>query len=177
MTDFTPNYGALTEIVDNTASYSMKDSTDTDYTFEVYPLRITQNDINEALSKNAGVWFIAFQTNITPPFDTQIQKALQDGLLIKLSMNCILVDNFGFQHMVEFDRANEKYRIKFIQNYYHIKNIDFIQFSDIFIDLIKESSNPKMLVQGMSVSCRVLFTKIFKHIYDLEEKVKTLEQK
>lgn len=177
MADFTPNYGALTDITDDRTTYSTKDSSGTDYTFEVYPLRISQNEISKALNGTTGVWFIAFQTSITPPKDTEIQTALEQGLFIKLSMNCTIIDNIGFQHIVEFDKSQEIYKIKGSNYLQHLKNIEYTAFSDVLIDIIKQSNQPKIISQGMTAYSKVLFTKVFKHIYALEERIKVLEQK
>jgi hypothetical protein len=177
MTNFTLNYGALTDITDNRTTYSTKDSTGTDYTFEVYPLRISQNEINQALNGIDGVWFIAFETSITSPKDTDIQTALEQGLFIKLSMNCVIIDNLGFQHMVEFDKSQERYKIKGNNLLQILKNIDHMPLSDVLIDVIKQSNKPKMVSQGMTAYSKILFTKVFEHIYALEERIKVLEQK
>lgn len=177
MSFFTPNYGALNEIIDDTKIYSMKDSTGTEFTFEVYPVKISKEEINEVLGQTKDIWFISFEKQIQGPTDNEIKKVLEQGLIIKLSMNVILIDNFGFIHRIEFDKTNEKYKIVLTKNSHMIQYLEHLQLSDSLIDIIKQSSSPKLLVQGLSIHSRIMFTNVFNKIKDLEEKLKILEQK
>lgn len=175
----TINYGAITEIVDNRTSYSMRDSTGTDYTFEVYPLIIDQSQINQAITSLdiPNFWFIDYQVTIGKPSDTDIQKALNEGLLLKLSMNCFVIDNYGITHNVEFLKDTGEYILK-IHNIIKIirKNENVMALSDLLIDFIKESDNKRLALSSIDPG-RQLFAKLFDKIKDLENRIKVLEQK
>lgn len=178
MTDYTPYYGALTQIVDNTTSYSTKDSTGTDFTFEVIPLNITESEINNALGKftNKPVWFIRCKTELYPPDDKEINKALEDGVLIKLSMKCSVFDNYGFIHQIVFNKDASKYEIKMGNYYNHPQAVDIIPLSNRLIDFVKEIDNPKNIL-GFTNYSKLLFTKLLNDVEDLKEIVKTQNER
>ena len=173
----TKNYGAITEIVDNTTVYSMKDSTGMEFTFEVYPININENEINETLNGLGidNLWLIGYKTSIVAPRNNEIQKAIEEGMILKLSMNCLIVDNYGIFHKLEFDNEQRKYKIK-VNSIINILIKEVVPLSDFLIDFIKESDNIKVAIISIGQG-RQLYTKLFSKIKDLEDRVKLLEQK
>jgi hypothetical protein len=187
MAEFSPQYGAITSIIDNTTFYSMKDSDDIEFTFEVYPLYINENDIQktiESIGQN-NIWFICYTTKIIPPTSYQIKKAIENGILIKLSIYCEIFDNYGLVHRVSFDNEKEVYNIdinKYLVN--TIKDPEIIPFNDRLITIIKENKNNKHIIFGLSNNTRFLFATLFEQIDKqnrlitiLEDKIKLLEFK
>lgn len=175
----TINYGAITKIIDNRVTYSMIDSTQTNFIFEVYPINIDQDEINKAIQSSGipNFWFIAYNTDIIEPTKSDIDKAINEGLLIKLSIKCTIIDNFGVLHSLEFNNDTEKYKIK-INNliYIHNNSKRLIRLSDLLIDHIKESNNVEINLYSFS-SSYFLFGKLLDKIKYLEERVKILEEK
>jgi hypothetical protein len=175
----TLNYGAITEIVDDRTFYSMIDSTGTEFTFEVYPLHITKDQINAVLTslEMKNLWFIDYKISITEPTDEEILDVLNDGLLLKLSMSCFIIDNYGITHNVEFNKETESYTIKISNSLsFAKKNPDLTSLSDFLIDFVKESDNKKMALSSFGTG-RKLYGKLFSKIKDLEDRVRLLEQK
>ena len=174
---YTPHYGAITQIIDNRTSFSMKDSSGTDFTFEVVPLNMNRDDII-ALSPSPTIWFIAYTTTILAPTNSQIQKALRDGLIITLSIKCTIYDNYGISHSIYYDTVTGLYKIE-INKY--IKNkplcdslIKFIKNNDDFLPLINS-----LLFSFDSIVFGRLFSEIDRLnniIEDQEDRLKTLER-
>lgn len=175
----TLNYGAITEIVDDRTFYSMMDSTGTDFTFEVYPLHITEMQINAVLKplQMENLWFIDYKISITQPTDEEIQDIINEGLLLKLSMSCFVIDNYGITHNVEFNKETESYTIKISNSVSFFKNNpDYSCLSDFLIDFVKESNNKRIALSSIGTGRR-LYGKLFSKIKDLEDRVRLLEQK
>jgi hypothetical protein len=183
----TENYGRITEMVVNTTEYVHRDSDDNEYTFEVYPITISTSEIDSALSRiNIGnVWFVSFKTSITPPKDDEIQKALTDGLLIKLYFNAVIIDNYGFVHTIIFDKEQEKYNIVTSPNLLLITEPhSMMPLPNSYIDMLKEADNPLSVINSIQISSRVMhkrigsqFNSLFREIKSLEDRLKLLEQK
>jgi hypothetical protein len=173
----TPYYGKILSIVDNRTSYIHKDSNGNEYTFEVYPINITENDINNALTGiSNAVWFIAYKTTILPPTTDDIDKALTTGQLIKLSMMCNIIDNYGLAHSLSFNIPQETYSIKLNLSIHSIiKNKTVLQLSDTLIKIIKEVDNPTQAVQGLTNSSRLLIGIMMDRLDALETRLKSLE--
>jgi len=175
----TLNYGAITIIVDVRTFYSMIDSTGMDFTFEVYPLHITEEQINAVLRslQMEKIWFIDYTISIIQPTEEEILQALNDGLLLKLSMSGFVIDNYGITHNIEFNKETESYTIKISNSLSIFKNNpDLTCLSDFLIDFVKESDNKRMALSSIG-SGRRLYGKLFSKIKDLEDRVRLLEQK
>jgi hypothetical protein len=177
-TKFTDRYGALTSIVDSTTSYSFTDSKGDTYTFEVYPINITKDDINNALEqiKNPRIWFVVYKTSITPPTERQIKHALTEGLLLVLSINCTIIDNYGIPHQVIYNKEKEKYEIMVSKISQLIdKTIKVSSFSDRLITVIKDSEDPSSLVVGLDNSTRIILNNLYGKIDEQEEIITNLQ--
>jgi hypothetical protein len=184
MTEFTPQYGAITSIIDNTTFYSMKDIDDIEFTFEVYPLSINENQIQKAIESTGrnDIWIIDYITKIISPSSNEIEKAIEMGILIKLSIICEFFDNYGQIHTISFNKEHEIYDIKI--NKYMLLSQEYIPFNNKLISIIKENKNKKKIIFGLSQNNRFLFGTLFeqldkqnKLIILLEDRIKILESK
>jgi hypothetical protein len=178
MSEFTPYYGVLTSITDNTTTYSMKDTDGTEFMFEVYPINISEDEIRQSFEnvKKDNYWYILSLTSIEPPSSYLIKKAIDDGTIIKLSIKCEIFDNYGLIHTLIFDREEEKYKIVNSNNISNNRNI-FIPFNDNTISLIKSSPTPRLTLLGISHNLRFTFGNILERLYKSEETIKILEEK
>ena len=149
-------YGAISSIIDDRTTYTVKNVFETDFLFEVEPLKITENDI---------------------------KYALEQGHIIKIYISCSLFDNYGIIHRVEYDRVQNKYIIKLNQQIKTASVQNGTPLSDELIDIIKTSNN---LIQfaGITNYSKVLFTSLIREIKLLkeivknqDERIKLLEQK
>lgn len=177
MARFTDGYGALTSIQDLTNSYTYSDSKGNDYTFEVHPIEITKDDINKALEEigNTRIWFVAYKTFITQPSERQINQALTDGLLLVLSINCVLIDNYGITHNVIYNKDKGKYEIKVSKVSQLInKNIKATQLVDKFISVIKESDDPSSLIR-IDNSTKIILNNLYTKMDEQEQIISNLQ--
>ncbi len=188
METYTSQYGALTEIIDSTTSYSMKDSSGTEFTFEVLPLNMTKSNIDDmtSLLPSSKVWFIAYTTTIVQPNNNEIEKALRDGLIITLSIKCTLFDNYGFPHFINFNKDKSRYEIEINKNIRNILNDPTRKpLCDSLIKFIKNNKDFIQISTNLVVPFnRIIFTALFSEIDKLnniiekqEERLKILEQK
>jgi hypothetical protein len=178
MATFTDRYGALTSIVDSKNSYSFTDSKGNNYTFEVYPINITKDDIDNALAEiqNPKIWFVAYKTSITPPIERQINQALTEGLLLVLSINCTIIDNYGISHQVVYSKEKGKYQIIVSKISQLIdKTIKVSSFSDRLITVIKDSDDPSSLVLGLDNSTRIILNNLYGKIDEQEVIITNLQ--
>lgn len=180
MSGYTPKYGAINSVIDNTTTYSIKDNTGTDFMFEVNPININEEQLSEILLSfgNENVWFIKAHSNIVPPKEYDIQKALEKGYIIKLSISCILIDNYGIVHQIEYDEKDNKYNVKPNNLIKMVKQMpDYFPLSDLLIDLIKESNNPRNILIGLSNYSKIVYTKTFTEIKLLQDELKSLSDR
>jgi hypothetical protein len=184
MEDYRPRYGALTSIIDNTVSYDVKDSSENSFTFEVAPINISEAEINNAFKDTPDVWLISYTTSITPPTNNDINKAINEGLLIKISINCNIIDNFGTIHTLYYDKETDKYEIVVNRTISipHIRS-QHQPLTNHIIDYVKLFKNV-IYFPAINAGSRILFSEIAKEIKQLkeiiknqEERIKILEQK
>lgn len=176
MTEFTRKYGAITSIIDDTRVYSMNDTDGTDFLFEVYPLNISEDEINETL-KDDNRWFIYYKTYITRPHSYLIKKAIDEGNIIKLSINCEVYDNYGILHNIFFDKEKEKYRINTSYKLTHLSMNTMTPFNDKLIELIKINPTPEIFIMGINNSIRYIFGLILDRLDKQNEIIKILDDK
>jgi len=185
---YTPNYGALTEIIDNRTSYSMKDSTGTEFTFEVIPLSITKSDIEYIQSQlpSSNVWFIDYTTTIVSPTNLEIETALRDGLIITLLIKCTIYDNYGVSHSIVFNKDKSKYIIEIHQNNTNLLSDKARKpLCDLLIKFVKNNKEFLPMANNLTHNFnRIIFTTLFSEISRLnniiekqDERLKILEQK
>lgn len=178
MTEFTPRYGAITSIVDSRTTYSMSDSTGTEYLFEFHQLNILEEDIldfEKKLSQNR--WLIHYTTDFKPPTDEDIQNALEDGKLIKIYFAGTAYDNYGLKHSILFDEKSEKYI--FNTNNYLITNDlkSLYPLNNEIIDYIKSSASTELLLTSLNNSLRILHTYLYNDISELKKTIKQLQDR
>jgi hypothetical protein len=187
MLSFTPNYGAIREIIDERTTYAMKDSTDTEFVFEMCPLHISSEEIDNFFIDNklTNIWFIDAKISFKPPTESDIEKALNDGLIIKINFTVAILDNYGYLHSITYNEKDKKYNINLNKSVFYGKNSseELEPYSDDLIDIIKAYSYPKLFA-GISANNRFLFGYLFNElnksyelIKKLEEKINILEQK
>jgi hypothetical protein len=178
-------YGAISSIIDDRTTYTVKNVFETDFLFEVEPLKITENELNKFYEDNGieYMWFITYNTSIVGPTENDIKYALEQGHIIKIYISCSLFDNYGIIHRVEYDRVQNKYIIKLNQQIKTASVQNGTPLSDELIDIIKTSNN---LIQfaGITNYSKVLFTSLIREIKLLkeivknqDERIKLLEQK
>jgi hypothetical protein len=166
---FTPNYGELKSIIENTTVYSMKDSTGTEFMFEVYPVHITESDLKEYASQvGEGRWFICYASELIQPTQEDIDEALEKGLLIKLFYNIQLIDNYGIYHTIKFNKELEKY--KFVKNLLVINTDSLNMVLPLNNFLIKHIKNSSLKLKlRISNDMRFLSDVIFSEIVELKK--------
>jgi hypothetical protein len=185
MAEYTEKYGAITSIVDNATSHSVKDSTGTEFTFEIAPINISEEEINQVYISigNSKVWFIHYTTSFKEPTEDDIKKALNDGLLIKIYKTCQILDNYGIMHNLEYDKIQNKYIIKINQQIKYNAARLLLPLSNQLIYRSK-LTNDIGLLSGITNSDRIFLSDIFSEIDKLkeiikvqEDRIKLLEQK
>lgn len=189
MAEYTDRYGAITSIINDTTSKTVIDSTGTEFLFEVVPINITEEEINEVFSVNniTNVWFINYTTSVKTPTENDIKRALTDGLIITIYIECQIIDNYGILHIIEYDKIEKKYVIKINQQlkYIILNNIPDLPmaFSNDLIDKCKSNSNVKLFTAITPIS-RFLFSDLYYEVNKLkeiikvqEDRIKLLEQK
>jgi hypothetical protein len=175
MSGYTQGYGAITSIVNTTTSYSRTVS-GTEYTVEVKPINITSSQITSALATTTGkIWFITYETSMTPPTDSELLAAGTQGQLY-MSIACSIVDNCGVIHELTFNETTQTYSIKFNSlGQDLINNPLFVPLSDTLITYIKASDKPAAIARHLSIPSRILFTELMDKISALEARVLALE--
>lgn len=179
MAESTDRYGAITSIIDNINSHSVKDSTGTDFTFEVAPINISEEEINEVYTSigNSKVWFIHSTTSFKEPTENDIKKALDDGLLIKIYKTCQILDNYGFVHNLEYDKLKNKYTIKINQQIkYIVTNNLVLPLSNQLIYRCKQTKDIRHL-NSITNPDRIFLSDIFGEIDKLKETIKVQEDR
>jgi len=173
-------YGVLSSVEDSTSSYSFSNSSGETFTFEVHPLNIGKEQINEALDeiKNPNVWFISHKTSIIPPNEKQIQQALNEGLILTLSFDGTLIDNYGVRHRVFYNKDRGKYEIS-VSNVAKLidKKIQVTRLNTSLIKVIQESDDPASLVSKLDNSTKELFNKLFLKMDEQEKRIIELEKR
>jgi hypothetical protein len=185
MSEYTQNYGALSSISDPRKTLTTTDSTGTEFIFEVNQLDIQETEIREyEKTLGANRWLIWFNTILNVPSDTEISKALENGLIIKLSFKVTTYDNYGIRHMLRYNPSVNKY--VFDITYYSIENIkSIIPFDDSLIKFIKEGENiTELKIQYLNNTIRLYNSYMYDIITELkntnkrlEERIKILENK
>lgn len=187
MVKITPNYGAITEIIDERTSYTVKDSTDTEFIFEICPIHITSEEINKTLEDMnlTNIWFIDYKLDFKPPTESDIERALKEGIILKIYFTAAIIDNYGYLHSIQYNENEKKYNIIFNKTIVYLLNNNnkLYPYSDDFIDIIKTVSTPKLFI-GLPPIDKFLFGHILcelnksnQIIKQLEERIKVLEQK
>jgi hypothetical protein len=144
--------------------------------------------IEEALSivDSNNTWFIAFKTTIKPPTDEEIHKSIENGLILKLYMNVLLIDNSGFIHTVLFNKEQEKYSINIYPGLIMMLYNNYIPMPlpNSLIDIVKQADNPSAIMNTLHLSSRMVYNKIemdfdmFRSVIkNLQDRVAQLEQK
>lgn len=178
---YTSNYGAIKVINDNRTSYLLKDTTGIEFMFEVYPMNFTEEDLNNVISNtHAPIWFIRYVTSIIEVEEKDIEYALKNGFIIKLSITGYVIDNYGFIHNISFDKKTESYKININNVGIRVikeNNTNAIPLSDVLITALKESDNPKLLAGALHNQNKMLMSLIYKEFDRYSEKLNILEDK
>ena len=171
-------YGAISSIIDDTTTYTVKDVFEIDFLFEVEPLKITEDELNKFYKDNdiEYMWFITYNISITGPTENDIKYALEQGHIIKIYISCTLFDNYGVIHRIEYDKGQNKYIIKLNQQIKTTSIRNGTPLSNELIDIIKTSNN---LIQfaGITNYSKVLFTSLIKEINILKEIIKNQDER
>jgi hypothetical protein len=174
MPTYTSGHGAITAIADSRTSLTTSNGA-----WEVFPINITQQAITTALQTvSPHIWFIAYETSLTPPTAAEIQDALTKGQLIKLSISCSIIDNRGFIHTLSFNPTSGVYSIKLNpMTKDSITNTMYVPLSDKLIDIVKTSANPRAVIRGLTLSSRILINALMDRVTTLETTIATLDQR
>jgi hypothetical protein len=170
------NYGAINSIVDNTSSIYVKDSNGTEYLFEVNPLELKEDEIQKALQEvDKKIWFINYKTAVRQPTDREIQQALENGEILKASINGTIIDNYGTIHSIYLDKKENIYKIR-INNLinYLSKSPNFKPLSSEIIDFIQASEDPMAIARNFRESTTLIFEHFTKNINTLNETIKRI---
>jgi hypothetical protein len=172
MPTYTVGHGAITAIADSRTSLTTSNGT-----WEVFPINITQQAISTALQNvSSHVWFIAYETSLTPPTAAEILEALTKGQIIKLSIACSIIDNRGFIHTLSYNTTSASYSIKLNPAVHDtITNGLFMPLSDKLIDIVKSSEKPRSVIRGLTLSSRILINALMDRVDSLEQRVTQLE--
>lgn len=175
---FSPRYGAITSIFDSQLTYSMADSTGTEYLFEIHPLNIEEQEIRKyELELNSNSWLIHYRADLLKPTEQTIEHALENGFIIKLYFNVDIYDNYGLKHRLEFDEKAEKYIFQCNPANKLIDAKLFQPFNNNLINFIKTTNDSQQIVLLLNNSARLVHSLLFTEILELKNKIKDLEDK
>lgn len=179
---YTTNYGAINEIAFSRPPYTYTDSTGTNFAFEVIPINISASEINQIKTtvypeNTSRYWFISFDTKLIIPTDADINTALLQGSIITLTMSGIVIDNYGFKHLIEYDTTLNKYkinqssllRVKYIINYPEVQPL-----SNALIDCIKITGNPYQPLSSFNNYYKTIFTRLLEGLNSVDQNVSSL---
>lgn len=160
MTKYTENYGAINSIIDERKTLSVVDSNGIEFLFEVAPIVIYQEKIEKILEQiyNKSIRFIRYDTYLSAPTNIEIQRAVEEGKIISLRIDCSIIDNYGFVHKTTYNENNKEYNININPV---IKNLssypEIIPLSDELIDLIKSQEYPEKFLYQLNNTTKILF--------------------
>jgi hypothetical protein len=180
---FTQNYGTISSITNNISTlnkaYSIVLSNSTvstmDFLFEVAPINISSPQISTVLG-TTGVWFISYNTQLTPPTEDEINRAMDGEGLIKLSMKGTLVDNYGLIHNLLYNPASNQYNIKINPIIEYTSLLSTLKpLSNILIDTVKENVSDYTYMMALNNIERSIFNNLLNDNKVLKETVQNYE--
>lgn len=106
---FTPYYGAITNIWDETSSIIVKDDKENELVVEVFPIRMKEDEIYKVLQEDENRWIIKYETKLGEPSKAQIQQAIETGQLLQISQTLRVTDNYGIHYTLIYDKDKKTY--------------------------------------------------------------------